>query len=323
MKKVSIITPCYNVEKYIGRYLESVLNQTYQNIELILINDGSNDNTEKVIHSYVSKFEKSNISLKYVYQENTGLGGAINHGLQLFSGDYLCWPDPDDYLTKDSIEKKVHFLEENQEYAVVTSNAYIFDESNLKKPIGIIANNRERFDTYQFEHLINERSIFCPGCHMIRTSHFLKVNPQKQIYPAKRGQNWQMLLPLYYHYKRGFIDEPLYNYVIYSNSMSRGDNTLEKNMYRLSEHENILINTLNQINMNESDRIKYLNYVSLNRYPRKKLYIAWKYKNLQLFESNYNILKQNNNLNLRDRILFLRMNFNKMYDRVKNYKHVI
>ena len=73
---VSIITPCYNVEKTIKKYLESILNQTYKNLELIFIDDGSTDETEKIIKEYINEFEQNKIKVKYVYQENAGFSAG-------------------------------------------------------------------------------------------------------------------------------------------------------------------------------------------------------------------------------------------------------
>ena len=75
-KKVSIITPCFNGEGFVERYLNSILNQTYKNIELIFINDGSTDRTEKVVKSYIIKFEEKGMKLIYIYQENAGQAAA-------------------------------------------------------------------------------------------------------------------------------------------------------------------------------------------------------------------------------------------------------
>ena len=97
-KMVSIITPCYNGGKLLSRYLDSVLKQTYKNIELIIVNDGSSDNTEKIVISYKGQFKKEGMKLVYIYQDNKGLGGAINTGLKHFTGDYLCWADYDDFF---------------------------------------------------------------------------------------------------------------------------------------------------------------------------------------------------------------------------------
>ena len=67
---VSIITPCYNGEKYVEKYLNSILNQTYTKIEVIFINDGSTDNTERIVKNFIKRFEKKGIKLIYIYQEN-------------------------------------------------------------------------------------------------------------------------------------------------------------------------------------------------------------------------------------------------------------
>ena len=67
---VSILTPCYNAESYVSRYLDSVLGQTYPNIELIMVNDGSQDKTEEIVMSYKSKFKQRGIRFVYLFQEN-------------------------------------------------------------------------------------------------------------------------------------------------------------------------------------------------------------------------------------------------------------
>lgn len=99
MKKVSIIVPVYNAEKFIKRCVESILNQTYKNIEIILINDGSNDNSLKIINYYDEKYD--NI---YSYtQKNQGPGKTRNRGIDLSTGDYITFIDADDYIEKDYI----------------------------------------------------------------------------------------------------------------------------------------------------------------------------------------------------------------------------
>jgi len=75
---VSIITPCYNGESYLERYFNSVLNQTYSNLELIFINDGSIDRTEEIALSYQNIFEQKGIRYVYLYQENAGQAAALN-----------------------------------------------------------------------------------------------------------------------------------------------------------------------------------------------------------------------------------------------------
>ena len=92
---------------------------------------------------------------------------------------------------------------------------------------------------------------------MIRMRDFEKVNPEREIFPAKRGQNWQLLLPLYYKFKRYYLDIPLYAYIIYPDSMSSGDVNEQQELQRWCEHEEILRQTLNRIPLTNEEARKY------------------------------------------------------------------
>ena len=121
---VSIITPCYNGEKYICNFLDSVLLQTYPSIELILIDDGSTDETKSIIESKKCSFEEKGYKLVYLYQENRGQAAAVNLGLKIFNGEFLMWVDSDDILYEDNISKKVQFLEGNPDCGFVLCKCY-------------------------------------------------------------------------------------------------------------------------------------------------------------------------------------------------------
>ena len=186
---VSIITPCYNGENVMHRLLDSILSQTYSNIEFILINDGSTDHSEEIWYQYEKKFNEKGIKTIYIHQRNQGLGAAINAGLKVFTGDYLCWPDIDDYFEDTSVEKRVNFLETHKEYGSVSSDANQYMEDNLSEPVGTMASwLKHKEDEWQFEWLLKGQSLFCPGCHMLRTTSFLDVNPDRYIYPARTKQ---------------------------------------------------------------------------------------------------------------------------------------
>lgn len=98
--KVSIIIPMYNVEKYIEKCIESVINQTYKNLEIILVNDGSPDNCKGIAKHY-SKFDNR---IKVINKNNGGLSDARNAGLKIVTGDYVCFVDSDDYIELNTIE---------------------------------------------------------------------------------------------------------------------------------------------------------------------------------------------------------------------------
>jgi len=254
---VSIVTPCFNGEKHVGRLIESVLAQTHENIEFILVNDGSTDGTDAVVASYRERLNTELTRFVYVQQENAGLGGAINGGLPHVTGQYLCWPDADDYLEPNSVELRLKALVENPDYAVVTSDAYLRSavDGHL---IGLASGGTsENSNPSQFEKLLSADSIFVPGCHMARMDLFDGTHPGRTIYPARRGQNWQILLPLYYRYKRLYLDVPLYNYMVSPSSMSAGDTTVAKQIERVKEHREIKLKTLEAMDMDPAARARW------------------------------------------------------------------
>ena len=98
--KVSVIIPVYNVEKYIERCLESIVNQTLKEIEIIIINDGSNDETSKKLEKFLG-----DVRVIYIKTENRGQSAARNKGLKIAKGEYIGFVDSDDYIDLDFYEK--------------------------------------------------------------------------------------------------------------------------------------------------------------------------------------------------------------------------
>lgn len=106
--KVSIIVPIYNAEKYLNRCITSILEQTYKNIELILINDGSTDSSEEII---LHMQEENKDIIKYYKQENKGVSKTRNFGITVATGKYIMFVDNDDYIDKDYVEQYVNVAE--------------------------------------------------------------------------------------------------------------------------------------------------------------------------------------------------------------------
>lgn len=304
-EKVTIIVPCYNVASTLPRFLDSVLKQTYHNIQLVVVDDGSTDQTAEILQEYREKFLKIGMEFVYIFQKNQGLGGAINTGLKHIDGDFLCWADPDDFYMETSIEERLQILLNHPEYDIVSSDAYCYNAADLTTPVQKITDGMEhKFEPNQFEYLLFEQSHFCSGCHMVRMSAFDKVNPEHEIYPARRGQNWQLLLPMYYQYKRYFLDKPLYAYVIYPNSMSRGDKSEKQVVERINEHEKILIETLKSMKIDTDIRKKYLKSVK-ERYAKKRFYVAIDFRDRKLLKETYANLKQMSAANKEIKKLYL------------------
>ncbi len=123
---VSIITPCYNGAKYIGETIQSVLSQTYSNWEMIIVDDGSKDNSDEVIKSF------SDPRIHYIYQDNAGSAAARNNGIRRANGQYIALLDADDLWLPEFLEKQIAFMKEKNAVCVACSYDHIDSES---KPI--------------------------------------------------------------------------------------------------------------------------------------------------------------------------------------------
>lgn len=118
--KVSIIIPCYNSQKYISRCIKSILCQTFKQFEVIIIDDGSTDNTKKLIFELINKDKR----FKYFYQQNFGQGYARNKGIEYAISDYICFVDSDDDINSKYLDTL---------YNAITSDDFSFATCNIKR----------------------------------------------------------------------------------------------------------------------------------------------------------------------------------------------
>lgn len=243
---VSIISPCYNVAPYVARFLDSLIAQTYRNLEIILINDGATDNTGDIIQSYIPRLKEEGYKVIYKEQENGGQSSAINNALKLVTGQFLTWPDPDDWLTPDSIEKRVLFLQNHPDVGLVRCNIEKID-AETGSSLGVFENNIQKAYCIEnaFEKLVFVQTWFAPVAYMARSYMFDKAVSNREIYVSKRaGQNWQMMLPITYIYPMWQMPEILGYYCVRQNSHSHSAVSV-RDLIRYSEvSENVLINTL-------------------------------------------------------------------------------
>lgn len=130
--KVSIIVPIYNDEKYLHECIESIREQTHENLEIILINDGSIDNSKLIL----SEFEKKDKRVIVVNKKNTGVSNTRNIGLNIATGEYICFSDADDYLSNDYVEYLLKIIVcENADIALTSK---IFGNFSLKQSKKIV-----------------------------------------------------------------------------------------------------------------------------------------------------------------------------------------
>lgn len=214
---VSIIMPCYNSEKYLDMSIGSIYVQDYSQIELIVVDDGSTDTSKSIILSWQKRFSEKGFVLKYVYQDNQGLGAAINTGLKLVTGKYLTLLDSDDKFLPGSIALRARFLNDHLECAGVRSNGWMVEGTEKRL---FITDEDEKNCTDLFTALTNGKTNNWAGTYMVRSDILFNTYTDRNIYPSRLGQNFQILLPVAYKRKFGYIDTPLMEYYIYSNSHS-------------------------------------------------------------------------------------------------------
>lgn len=176
--KVSIIVPVYNVKKYIAQCIDSVLEQKYTNIELILIDDGSNDGSEVVCEEYAKKDDR----IKVIHKKNEGQSVARNIGIDIASGKYLYFLDSDDYIKEDIFIHNIPIMEENGLDLILFSCKTIYDEVEHTNEM----NTYQRNENLKYgkvldgedmiEELINKKSFLIPPYLYIAKLDLIKKN---------------------------------------------------------------------------------------------------------------------------------------------------
>ncbi|WP_419869064.1 glycosyltransferase family 2 protein [Chryseobacterium sp. CT-SW4] len=166
-EKVTVIVPCYNSEPYIRDCLNSILAQSYENWECVIVNDGSPDNIEEAIQPYLSDSR-----FKYVSQENKGLPGARNTGIENSSGKYILPLDADDALAPLSLEKMVEAFQKYPEALVIYSDSDSFGGEKKAK----------LSDNIQLKDLLVRNQLYCASMYKkedigdkIRYDNYLKI----------------------------------------------------------------------------------------------------------------------------------------------------
>lgn len=236
--KVSVVTPVYNGEAYVGRLLESVLGQTWDQIEMILVDDGSTDKTLEVARAYEEKFRQRGFSYRIVQGEHHSASAAINRGLPWVTGEFLIWPDSDDVLERDSVRKRAEFLQANPQYECVRSLSYYVDEQGERTKA--IENQGDLDNERLFFPILEWETFVCCGCYMLRTERFFEIYPERKIPEYEVGQNFQMLLPMLYAHPCPTIREELYVVCVREESHSRRKLSQEEKERRYALYEDLI-----------------------------------------------------------------------------------
>ena len=293
-KKVSIIIPCFNGERFIDRCLHSIEIQNYPHIEVVVVNDGSIDQSESKILEWKEVLENKKISLIYIKQKNQGIGSAINTGLKYISGEYLLLLDIDDEYLQGALLERVQFLESHREMDVVRSNGWYVRKNGKSL---FIYDECEKNIQDVFTALLEGKTNNWAGSYMVRVSSLFKFYPEREIYQSKYGQNLQLLLPLLYNKKCGFIDKPHMNYNQQENSLTKTNvekSKKKKSLDNANGFRDIREHMVQIIIHDEREREYYLDIIQ-NFYWRSVMQIAGVYNDDILMKEAFLKLKINKN----------------------------
>ena len=249
-EKISIVVPIYNVEKELDRCVQSLLHQTYKNIEVILVDDGSPDNCPKLCDEYEMKDQR----VVVIHKKNGGLSDARNYGLKKATGRYLMYVDSDDYLELDACEMLMNAMKDDVDFVVGVireicgSKVSYQKRSNLKTGI---------YDAKKFIiESIKANEFYAPAVLNLYNREFL-IDNNLYFKVGYYFEDHQMLPRLYLAAKRiSYVDYPFYNYVIRDGSIMTSSNTEEKTNISIAIWSE-WYKLLKQINDKELQRYMY------------------------------------------------------------------
>jgi len=213
-ERVSVIIPTYNRPKWLPDTIESVLDQTYPQIEIIVVNDGSTDNTAEVLEPYRDR-------ITYIYKENGGPGSAVSAGIKASTGKYISRVDDDDLFLPEKVESQVRMFQQNPELGLIATDHHIIDlEGKITRTVAVPDFSRRG----AFLSLLLN-CIFSQPTVMVRKECHDKVGFYKDTY----AQDYDMWIRIARYYSVGVIHKPLAMYREHgSNRSGRSSNAKVK-----------------------------------------------------------------------------------------------
>jgi glycosyltransferase involved in cell wall biosynthesis len=248
---VSVIIPVYNGAKFLSRSIDSVLNQTFKNWELIIVDDGSTDNSKEVISDYIKKDSR----IQYHWEPNSGTPAKPkNTGFKYVRGKYVAYLDQDDEWLPEKLEKQLAVFAKypNEEVGLVSCSAYTISEkgfSDAKLPV--LKSEVELIDVLNYNYIFSNSSVMIPST-VIKT-----IGDRDESKDIDYLEDWDMWVRIRaggYTFK--FIEEPLFNYMIHANNVSRATTRLKQigmvlafykkheQLYKESNTEHLFLKTI-------------------------------------------------------------------------------
>ena len=264
--KVTVVIPVYNSEKFLTPTIESVLNQSYKNLEIIAVDDGSVDNSLGILQQYKNK-------IKIFHQENQGLAFAVNLGIKKMSGKWLKWLSPDDVLTLNAIKVLVNEAKKLAENTILYSNWEIIDEQN-KKLRSFSESNYNALEIFDFNVRLLDGQQININTTLIPSSLFEKGCMFEQLKdPVAIDYQFFLRAGIIHKVRFHLIEKPLLQYRIHSEQLSH--NNISKTLSYLSEVQNQVLSQVD--NSTKEQYLKALeNYKKKKPLPKKTMELGLK-----------------------------------------------
>lgn len=234
-EKISIIVPVYKVEQYLERCVNSLINQTYENIEIILVDDGSPDQCPQMCDNYA----RDDSRIKVLHKKNGGLSDARNAGFQVARGEYVMYVDSDDYIEKDSCEKFMENIKENVDIVVgvckeISPSGVTFQQhTNLEE--------NKIYEAKEYVLLsIKKNEWYAPAwLNLYRRKFLVEHNLYYKV--GYYFEDIEMLPRIFLANPRvSYMNYPFYNYIIRENSIMTSNITEQKVTMALDNYKNWL-----------------------------------------------------------------------------------
>lgn len=252
--KVSVIIPVYNSGLFLGESLDSILAQTYPDIEIIAVNDGSTDNSLEILKQYGNK-------IIIIDQKNKGLAEAVNVGIAKMSGKWMKWMSPDDLLYPDAIETLVSEAKRLPENTILYSNWEIINQKG-KKLRDFKESNHNNLDNFAFNTLLLDEQLINVNTVLIPVSIFEK-GCLMRILNDTTSVDYDFFLRAGILYGVNFylVEKNLLKYRIHENQTSHRN--IVKSLKYLEQIKKEIL-----LNLDQNTRTNY--YVALERYSKEK-----------------------------------------------------
>ncbi|MBS3203739.1 glycosyltransferase family 2 protein [Turicibacter bilis] len=327
MVNISVIVAAYNVEKYIGRCIESLIGQTFLNIEIIIVNDGSNDRTYKIINNYIEK----DCRIRLVNQENRGLIEARKSGFRIATGEYILFVDGDDWLELNALEK-LYNKTINKKIDIILFNGYISYDDRKEKNYTFNIDQIEKIKQCPIKELFLDNVL--PGIvyKLIRKGFMVENNvsfPSNISYAEDMALTASLFLN---NPNLAFVGDHLYNYYQHTESITKINNhrVLEINAALKFIDEQLKESNKDLIYIKEFEFLIFRHLflgkilrVDENYNAKKDVYKQYKKWKIDVHKNKY-IKNQINNgnlmYNLRVKAYCLNYQIGRLFDKAREFK---